>query len=1064
MFNSFKDKVLSKSGQFNYYKSNFEELTKNNPQLMEAKDNEVIKELLSTARTFSNWKYIDYFFKDDFDEKFHEYLKNMSPESKKRFKLGFIRAIMGAYTYQNSLFSQEEMELNVKIQKFIEENVSDNKICDFNIIPGHYNINCFMDDYLTDSDKFFLKDKDIIDAGAFIGDSALPLSKLTSKNVYAFEPFDESFATMEENIKLNNIDNIIPVKASLTDKNEDITLYLSGNNVEGITSNSSIRKYDTELVVKGMTIDKFVEENNLDVGFIKIDVEGGEQALLRGAINTIKTQKPIIYVSIYHTAEDFFNIKPWIESLDLGYEFEISKEKPYHFITDTVLECRVPKSKLHYNSINYDIINQNYEFSVVMAIYNTEKYLNESIDSIINQTIGFEDNIELILVDDGSTDNSGEICKQYQEKYPNNIKYIYQENQGQANARNNGLKFTNGQLINFLDSDDKFSLETFENVYNLFKDNLGLSVVSVPIKFFDRLTGDHPLNYKYDETKVVDLLEEYKFIQLQISSSFIRSDLIKKYSFNEDLIISEDALILNQIFLDNPKLGVIKDVAYMYRKRSDLSSTIDKSTLDKDYYIHRTEVYFKGLIKESIEKYGFVTKFIQFLIMYELQWLLRIEEIDTILTDEEVSWLYSTLKNDVLKFIDNEIILGQGQSDMSLLNSAFIFKYDDMRFDTYQGLCRVWSGDKIIDKLNDHKFYIDSLEIKNGNFIIIGFLKSFFNPEDLTIELVKSNLDDVEIFKAKEVKYSKKDRKYIGKLFNKLFNFEIKVPLEKIENSKSNLRVRFKDINLYLNFVFMDSVNLSFESNYFLKDNYLLKFEDNQFIINNFEFSLFENYEKENIKKLESLDSNIALDNIIELRKTYLSNFNGFNNKNIYLFMDRQEKADDNAEILYKYAINQEDNINKYFVISEESSDYDRLELELSGSDSNIIPFGSNKHKLLYLFANKIISFHPDDEILNPFYGENNKYIAGLLTLEKYFIQHGIILHDISSWLKRYEKHLSLFLTTSKREYNSIFEYDYNYDKDTVQLLGLPRFDALKNEDKKTNCDYAYLEKKFKWY
>lgn len=351
MAGSFKDSLLSKSGQFRYYKSNYERLVKENQELKEklnkqavlkeAEENNVIQELLSPSRSFSNWKYINYFFKDDFDEKFNNYLKDMSPESKRRFKLGFIRAIMGAYTYQNSLFSQEEIELNEKIKLFMEENVSDNKICDFNIIPGHYNLACFMDDYLTDSDKLFLKDKDIIDAGAFIGDSALPLSKLTSKNVYAFEPFDESFATMEENIKLNNIDNIIPVKASLTDKNEDITLYLSGNNVEGITSNSSIRKYDTELVVKGMTIDKFVEENNLDVGFIKIDVEGGEQALLRGAINTIKSQKPIIYVSIYHTADDFFNIKPWIDNLNLGYEFEISKEQPTEFITDTVLECRV---------------------------------------------------------------------------------------------------------------------------------------------------------------------------------------------------------------------------------------------------------------------------------------------------------------------------------------------------------------------------------------------------------------------------------------------------------------------------------------------------------------------------------------------------------------------------------------------------------------------------------------------------------------------------------------------------------------------------------------------------
>ena len=393
-----------------------------------------------------------------FDEKFHEYLKNMSPESKRRFKLGFIRAIMGAYTYQNSLFSQEEMELNEKIKLFMEENVSDNKICDFDIIPGHYNISCFMDDYLTDSDKFFLKDKDIIDAGAFIGDSALPLSKLTSKNVYAFEPFDESYEKMEQNIELNNIDNIIPVKASLTDKNEDITLYLSGNNVEGITSNSSIRKYDTELVVKGMTIDKFVEENNLDVGFIKIDVEGGEQALLRGAINTIKSQKPIIYVSIYHTADDFFNIKPWIDNLNLGYEFEISKERPNQFITDTVLECRVHNNKIENTSVTVleYLNNYDYKFSVVIAIYNTEKYLNEAIDSVINQTIGFEDNIELILVDDGSTDSSGEICKQYQEKYPNNIKYIYQENQGQANARNNGMKIAKGAYLNFLDSDDKF--------------------------------------------------------------------------------------------------------------------------------------------------------------------------------------------------------------------------------------------------------------------------------------------------------------------------------------------------------------------------------------------------------------------------------------------------------------------------------------------------------------------------------------------------------------------------------------------------------------------------------
>ena len=157
---------------------------------------------------------------------------------------------------------------------------------------------------------------------------------------------------------------------------------------------------------------------------------------------------------------------------------------------------------------------------------------------------------------------------------------------------------------------------------------------------------------------------------------------------------------------------------------------------------------------------------------------------------------------------------------------------------------------------------------RNENFNID--IAIVYEDDNMFYRLIHKKTDDRKTHQW----YWNKGRDYSD--INESFNFEIKVPLEKIEDSILKLKVRFKDIELYLNFVFMDSVNLSFESNYFLKDNYLVKFEDNQFIINNFEFSLFENYEKENIKKLESLDSNIALDNIIELRKTYLANFNEY--------------------------------------------------------------------------------------------------------------------------------------------------------------------------------------------
>ena len=134
---------------------------------------------------------------------------------------------------------------------------------------------------------------------------------------------------------------------------------------------------------------------------------------------------------------------------------------------------------------------ENFKISVVMAIYTTEEFLKEAIDSIVNQSIGFDD-VELVLVDDGSTDGSKEICLDYKERFPQNVNYIYQKNQGQATARNNGMKVARGKYINFLDSDDKLELNALELVYNFFERHYNeVDVVSIPIKFFDRQHGDH---------------------------------------------------------------------------------------------------------------------------------------------------------------------------------------------------------------------------------------------------------------------------------------------------------------------------------------------------------------------------------------------------------------------------------------------------------------------------------------------------------------------------------------------------------------------------------------------
>ena len=90
-----------------------------------------------------------------------------------------------------------------------------------------------------------------------------------------------------------------------------------------------------------------------------------------------------------------------------------------------------------------------------MAAYNAEKYIKESLDSIIKQSIGFKENIQIIIVNDASTDNTKSIIEPYIEKYPDNIKLINNENnKGPAYTRNRGLSEVEGEYVNFLDSDD----------------------------------------------------------------------------------------------------------------------------------------------------------------------------------------------------------------------------------------------------------------------------------------------------------------------------------------------------------------------------------------------------------------------------------------------------------------------------------------------------------------------------------------------------------------------------------------------------------------------------------
>lgn len=345
---SFKEKLLSKSNSYVYYKKQSEKLTDENnllkneiKSLKEYKQKNLKNEffeIYDEASSFCNSKYLDYFLTDDFEDMLKKVTINLDNDSKKKFKLILLRVLIINMIRKDSLYFDEEIVNQKKFIEFRENNCKNNKIGKYNF-TGDYNLHMFIHLNFTDKELCFIKNRDIIDAGAFTGDTSIPLSEITEKNVYAFEPFNESYDFLIKNIEDNNIKNIIPINKSLGDINGRRTLFLAGENIQGITNDSNIREYDKEIQVDEITIDKFVKDNNLNIGLISVDVEGAELDLLNGAIETIKNQKPILTISIYHKASDFFEIIPWIANLNLGYEFEIEKDHPWPFLADTVVKC-----------------------------------------------------------------------------------------------------------------------------------------------------------------------------------------------------------------------------------------------------------------------------------------------------------------------------------------------------------------------------------------------------------------------------------------------------------------------------------------------------------------------------------------------------------------------------------------------------------------------------------------------------------------------------------------------------------------------------------------------------
>lgn len=753
---------------------------------------------------------------------------------------------------------------------------------------------------------------------------------------------------------------------------------------------------------------------------------------------------------------------------DSNYSFEYLPNIKYAYKSGITEE----KNKIYHESklitfTEKDIeIKRGFRFSIIMAIYNTGHYLNQTIDSVISQTLDFEENVQLILVNDGSIDNSLEICKEYQQQYPKNIVVIDQENGGQSSARNHGLEYAIGEYVNFLDSDDYLSENALEEVNSFLEEySEKTDLVALPIVPFGRYSHNHMLHYKFEKTRLIDLNKEPNNPHLHVSSSFIKREALGDIRFDTRLISSEDAQVVNQVLLFKRTLGVISDASYFYRKRFDESSTIDTMTFKKEYYTDRLKHHFLKLINQCVDSEGKVPKFIQHVLAYDIQWLIKeTETLDMFDNDIERKEFLYYIKKILSSFDDDVILNNRNISDYSLKTFCYYLKKQDKHFELTNDNVILKIGDKKIDDLACHLLWIDLVKIQDGFLYISGFFNSLIDYDKTSIVAIKENEDEsVEYYPGKQVYYtSRKDRKFLDTTWQFKKNFDIKIPLDNSFNSKIKIIANFhkngdntdfrrnnlKPIGLDINF--NKHSKLSKTSNFMVKEPYMLIYEDKTFNIEPYSYKKFYNLDKEFRNKIKE-EKPYGYEEAIKVRRLYTYLYPIVSrikrNKDIYLFIDRKEIADDNSMHLFRYASNIKDDVKKYLVVSNKSRNY-----KLLSRIGNVINYNSLKHKLVYLFADKIISTHPYESELNPFfeYGNDRRELFnGLNTSNTYFLQHGVTLGNISDWMSKCDKDLSLIVTVSDREKESFSVEGYNFDSNIIETLGFPRYDNLKNDSNK---------------
>ena len=217
--------------------------------------------------------------------------------------------------------------------------------------------------------------------------------------------------------------------------------------------------------------------------------------------------------------------------------------------------------------------------SIIIPVFNNDKHLERCLESVISQTY---ENLEIIIINDGSTDNTGKLLDEIVLK-DHRIKLIHQQNQGVSTTRNNALKIATGNLIGFIDADDEIASDMYEFLHhNLQKYNADISHCGFELKKMDKIVKFHGtgITLLQDNFEAIKELLSGKRVEPSSCTKLFRKSVIGSTKFASDIKINEDLLFNIEVFLNAKKI-IFEDVVKYRYNFNPASASRSSQALDR---------------------------------------------------------------------------------------------------------------------------------------------------------------------------------------------------------------------------------------------------------------------------------------------------------------------------------------------------------------------------------------------------------------------------------------------------------------------------------------------------